>query len=174
MKKIIIVLITLFVGLTNMAQEKNFDKVALKESFISQEGESLLFKQILERYEGKTIFIDIWASWCSDCVKSFPALKDLQKKEKDITYLMLSLDKEEESWKKGITKLGLKGEHYLFTSKWKTSGFCKSIALDWIPRYMIVDKKGEITMFKAITLDDSKILKAIHTKEKEDNSIKKL
>jgi thiol-disulfide isomerase/thioredoxin len=156
----LLVLIAL-VTFNSFAQDKTFfDKVALEEVFVTQKGEEIQFKNILDKYKGQTIFIDIWASWCSDCVGSIPKLKILQLQNSEVVYIMLSLDKTPELWKKGIEKYNLEGEHYLFTNKWKQSKFCKSIALDWIPRYMIVGKDGIIKMYKAIEVNDEKIMKA--------------
>ncbi len=160
MKKLLLVLITL-VTLNSFSQEKtSFDKIALEETFLTNEGEEIQFKNILDKYKGQTIFIDIWASWCSDCVGSIPKLKILQLQANDVVYVMLSLDKTPELWRKGIKQHNLEGEHYLFTNKWKQSEFCKSITLDWIPRYMIVGKNGTIKMYKAIEVNDEKIMKA--------------
>ena len=57
---------------------------------------------------------------------------------------------------KGIEKYNVKGEHYMVNDGMK-GVFGKSIALDWIPRYMIVDKTGKIVLFKVIEADDTKI-----------------
>lgn len=161
MKKLMILLL-ITATTTIVAQNKtNYSKVALDELFTSKEGDRLPFKKILEKHKGKTIFIDIWASWCSDCVGSMPELKKLQQKEKEVVYVMLSLDKTVDLWKAGIVKHNLKAEHYLFTKKWKKSSFCSSIALDWIPRYMIVGKDGDIKMYKAIAFNDIKVATTI-------------
>ena len=59
-------------------------------------------------------------------------------------------------WKVGIEKHELKGDHY-----WATDGmkgeFGKSIDLDWIPRYIILDKKNKIIIYRAIETDFDKI-----------------
>jgi len=150
------------------AQNKtSFDKKAFEEQFISYDGDRVSLNDILSKHKGKTIFIDIWASWCSDCVGSIPKLKELQKNEKDLVYVMLSLDKTIDLWKKGIKKYNLKAKHYLFTKKWKKSTFCSSISLDWIPRYMIIGKDGTIKMYKAIEFSDRNILKAINADRPE-------
>ncbi|MEE9349597.1 MAG: thioredoxin-like domain-containing protein [Flavobacteriaceae bacterium] len=162
MKHLLFVLL-LSIAITSCAQETktNFDAIDLAEIFIDQKGSKIPFEEILAKYEGKTVFIDIWASWCSDCVKSIPELKELQAKEKEVVYVMLSLDKSKEKWQIGIEKHNLQAEHYLFVNKWKESKFCESIALDWIPRYIIVSKDGSIKMYKAIKIKDKKISKAI-------------
>jgi hypothetical protein len=41
--------------------------------------------------------------------------------------------------------------------------FGKSIDLNWIPRYMVVDKKGKIALFRAIEADDTKLIETLKT-----------
>lgn len=57
-------------------------------------------------------------------------------------------------------KYDVQGEHYL-TSDGMKGVFGKSINLDWIPRYMIVDKTGKIALFKVIEADDPKLLETL-------------
>ncbi|MCF6351088.1 MAG: TlpA family protein disulfide reductase [Flavobacteriaceae bacterium] len=160
MKTITLLLLTLI--LLNCTPKKTtFDAVALDETFTNLNGEQISFREIINQYKGKTIFIDIWASWCGDCVASIPNFKKLQAAEKEIVYLMLSVDKNNNTWKKGIKKYDLQADHYLITKGWESSDFCKSIHLDWIPRYMIVGKDGTIKMYKAIKFDDPEIKKII-------------
>ncbi len=162
MKKVILFIILMATILSCTKEKTSFDAIALHETFIQPNDEEINFKSILERYKGKTIFIDIWASWCHDCIASLAELKKLQAQEADVVYLMLSLDKTTEKWKNGIKKHQLIGEHYLFKNQWKQSEFCTSINLDWIPRYMIVGKDGSIKMYKAIKITDGKIKKTLN------------
>lgn len=170
MKKLLVVL--LIITSSIFAQDKTqFETVALEEFFVNENGEFVQFKDILAKHKGKTIFIDIWASWCHDCVGSFPELKKLKQREKEVIYVMLSLDKTKKLWQKGIEKYNLKADHYLFTKKWKKdSKFCKYIALDWIPRYMIVGKDGTIKMHKAIKLSDENVKKYIAADRLKNNN----
>jgi hypothetical protein len=39
----------------------------------------------------------------------------------------------------------------------------QSINLDWIPRYMVVDRKGKIALYKVIEADDEKLIKTIES-----------
>jgi hypothetical protein len=71
------------------------------------------------------------------------------------------LDKETESWKHGIEKYGVIGENYFIPSGWK-GPFCSSIDLDWIPRYMVINPKGEISLYKAIETNDENLLKELN------------
>jgi thiol-disulfide isomerase/thioredoxin len=162
MKKIIslfsIALLTLS---CSQAQQTEFKKEALESIMVSAANESISFQEVLKKYEGKTIVIDVWASWCSDCIAGMPKVKALQQQFPDATYLFISMDKNYESWTKGISKYDVQGEHYL-TSDGMKGIFGKSINLSWIPRYIVVDKTGKIALFKAIEADDEKLIATLN------------
>ena len=142
------------------AQNKIFSEAALEEQFLSENNVEISFSEILQQYKGKTIFIDIWASWCKDCIVGMPKVQKLREENPEVVFLFLSLDKETESWKHGIEKYGVVGENYFIPVGWK-GDFCTSIDLDWIPRYMIVNPEGEISLYKAIETNDENLLKAL-------------
>lgn len=133
-----------------------FSKEALDDTFITLEGESITFKDILKAYKGKTLVIDIWASWCGDCIGGMPKVKALQKEHHEVAYIFLSLDRSQKAWKKGIEKYNVVGNHYFMKSGWK-GPFGTFVDLDWIPRYMVVDNQGNIKLYKAVEADDTKI-----------------
>lgn len=133
-----------------------FSETALNDTFITLQGNSITFKDVLERHKGETLVIDIWASWCSDCIKNMPKVKALQNQYKDATFLFLSLDRNQNVWKRGISKYQIKGEHYFMPSGWD-GPFAEFADLDWIPRYMIVGPEGEIKLFEAVKADDKRI-----------------
>lgn len=161
MKKILSLLVIALSTLScSQAQQTEFKEEALSNTMKTVENTDITFQEILKKYEGKTIVIDVWASWCPDCIKGMPKVKELQEKYTDVTYLFISMDKNYEAWKKGIEKYDVQGEHYL-TSDGMKGVFGKSINLDWIPRYMIVDKTGKIALFKVIEADDPKLLETL-------------
>ena len=157
MKKIqfLVVLLISFFS-CNIEVPTQFSEEALNDTFISLEGDSITFNDILETYKGQTIVIDIWASWCADCIKGMPKLKALQEEYTDVNYIFLSLDRSETAWKKGIKKYNVVGEHYYMKSGWD-GAFGEFVDLGWIPRYIIVDKTGAIKLFKAVKADDKRI-----------------
>ncbi|WP_306352397.1 TlpA family protein disulfide reductase [Flavobacterium sp. '19STA2R22 D10 B1'] len=159
MKKLL--LLSLFilssVGTIQAQTPTTFTPEGLAEKLQTVDGKEISFQEILKKYEGKTIVMDVWASWCKDCVAGMPKLKTLQSTfKKDVVYLFISMDKNAEAWKKGIEKYDVKGEHYLVSDGMK-GVFGKSITLDWIPRYMVIDKKGKIALYKAIEADDKNL-----------------
>ncbi|MFY0598425.1 MAG: thioredoxin family protein [Cyclobacteriaceae bacterium] len=143
-----------------IAQNTKLSDEALSSSFYDTEGEHIPLKEILERYPDKTILIDLWASWCKDCIVGFPKLKEIQKKRKNLTVVYLSVDKKDDEWKNGIKKFGLDGNNFRADKGWE-SEFCESIELDWIPRYMLVDSKGNILHYKSIEARDRSLAKAL-------------
>jgi len=164
MIKKIFVLATMLISTLGCAQkeETTFKKEGLGNVMVTKENQPITFSEILKKYEGKTIVIDVWASWCSDCIKGMPKVKALQEKYPEATYLFISMDKTYEAWLKGIEKYDVKGEHYL-TSDGMKGVFGKSINLDWIPRYMVVDKTGKIVLYKVIEADDEKLIKTLES-----------
>lgn len=57
---------------------------------ISPEGERVN----LQDFQGKTIFLNFWASWCPPCVAEMPNIHDLYKKldDENIVFVMVSMD----------------------------------------------------------------------------------
>jgi hypothetical protein len=66
------------------------------------------------------------------------------------------MDKKVENWKIGIEKHQLMGDHFMANDQMK-GVFGKAIDLDWIPRYIIVDKTGNIALYRAIETDFDQI-----------------
>lgn len=133
---------------------------ALNEKLKSIDGKTVSLKEVLNQHKGKPILIDVWASWCPDCIEGMPKLHELQK-QYDLVYLFLSYDKTEEAWKEGIEKHKTIGENFLIQSAWKDGDFRKAIELDWIPRYILVDQEGNIAHFRAIEADDIELITKI-------------
>lgn len=156
MKQLVILLIAFATFSCTNAQKNNFSKEVLSEKLLAVDGSQIPFKDILKNYKGKTLVIEVWASWCGDCVKAMPKVKELQASNPDVSYLFISADKTADKWKIGIEKHELKGDHYMMNDGMK-GAFGKAIDLDWIPRYIIVDKTGKIVLYRAIETDFDKI-----------------
>lgn len=133
----------------------------LKETYVNLKGNSVSLKEILAKHKGKQIVIDVWASWCRDCIVGLPELKALQAEKTDAIYVFLSADRSIDSWKRAIDKYDIEGEHYFMPDGTK-GHLGKFVDIDWIPRYMIVDSNGHIELFEAIEADDPLIRKILN------------
>jgi thiol-disulfide isomerase/thioredoxin len=156
MKKILVLLIAVISFSCSQAQKTSFSKEALTETLLANDGKQVAFDDVLKSHKGKTLVIEIWASWCGDCVKAMPKIKELQANNPEVDYVFISMDKTADKWKQGIVKHEIKGEHFMANDQMK-GVFGKAIDLDWIPRYIIIDKTGKIVIYRAIETDFEKI-----------------
>lgn len=156
MKKIFALFIAFITFSCTNAQKSSFSKEALSETLLATDNGQVAFKNIIKKHKGKTLVIEVWASWCGDCVKAMPKIKELQANNPDVDYVFISMDKTADKWKTGIEKHELNGEHYMANDQMK-GVFGKAIDLDWIPRYIILDKTGKIVLYRAIETDFDKI-----------------
>lgn len=161
MKKMSCILIVLlsFLG-CNFEEPTAFSEEALNDTFIDLDGGEVTLKSILEQHKGKKIIIDIWASWCGDCIVGMPKVKALQSEYPDAVYVFFSLDRGETAWKRGIQKYDVTGEHY-YLPKGKKSAFGDFVGISWIPRYLMLNEASEIVVFDVIEADDKKLLQAL-------------
>ena len=144
----------------NFETPTQFSEAALNDLFTSFEGEEVSFSSILESHKGKTILIDVWATWCRDCIVGMPIERALQQEFPEVSFVFLSLDRSEAAWKQGIKKYNIQGDHY-FMKSGPDGPFREFLNSNWIPRYLVVDKQGNIKLFKAKKASDSRIKEAL-------------
>ncbi|ANW95590.1 alkyl hydroperoxide reductase [Wenyingzhuangia fucanilytica] len=160
MKKLSLILISFLFFTCKSPEKKEFSTEVLAAPIITFSGDNITFKNLIDHHLGKTTVIDVWASWCSDCIKGLPKLKTLQKKYPKANYVFISLDKNQTAWKNGINRFSIKGNHYYVEGGWK-SIFAKNIDLDWIPRYIVIDENGKVLVYRAIEADDSRVINVL-------------
>ena len=140
---------------------RQFSDTALNAKLINLQGDTFSFKEVLQKNQGKSCFVDMWASWCKDCIQGLPKAKKMfDNYEKNNHFLFLSIDKSTDKWKEAIDKYDLRGQHYLILGEWKNP-IGNFIKLDWIPRYMVLDGKANIIEWKEIQADHKNIQKKL-------------
>jgi thiol-disulfide isomerase/thioredoxin len=132
-----------------MSQRKPFEKGDLVLNAKKQEAG---LNKILDSLAGNIVYIDIWASWCMPCRGEFPYTLKLRKTYagKPIKFLYLAIDNNINMWKKAIKQEDLIEYHdsYLLYN-FESSGFKKRFKVGPIPRYLLLDKKGNVVNAEA-------------------------
>lgn len=112
-------------------------------------GKTSDFKQIVMNDKYKLTLVDFWASWCIPCLSEMPKLKTIEHKLKDkpIQFVTISIDIEEDV-DKWVT-VAKRNDIFSNPSQYRLVNFKKSpltalINLKTIPRYLIIDNKGNI------------------------------
>lgn len=105
-----------------------------------------LVKTILEKYKGKVVYLDVWATWCVPCLSEMANSKKLRNQfiGKDVVFLYLCISSPTEStWQNLIAGHDVEGEHY-FLNNAQSAELGREFNISFIPRYLIIDKEGNV------------------------------
>ena len=126
--------------------------------------------EIFNVHEGKVIYIDFWASWCAPCRKEMPASMELHKAlGEEVVFVYISIDNSEKAWRETVAKLELEhtGEHYQRKQS-DMRDFLRFFGIYSLPKYMIVDKSGQIHESDALppsTKETERLLRRLMAKK---------
>ncbi len=84
--------------------------------------------------------IDCWASWCPDCIKSIPTLKEISKNYPDLNIVGISLDRNPQKAMDAIVKEGISWKTCIDANK----EFGTVYSIHWIPEFIIINPQGII------------------------------
>ena len=99
-----------------------------------------------DQLKGKVLYIDVWATWCGPCLAELPHLEQLQEKfksSKNIEFISVSIDQNEEPWRKMVEDKKMKGLQIYATGAWNAE-IITNYKIQGIPRFIIIDKEGNM------------------------------
>ncbi|MBR5037377.1 MAG: TlpA family protein disulfide reductase [Prevotella sp.] len=118
---------------------KKYDDVAPEE----------ILQTILAKYKGKTVLIDMWATWCGPCRAGHKAMAPIKNelKDKNIQFVYItSPSSPPATWQEMIKDID--GDHYYLTEE-QNHYILNKYESEGIPTYAIYNTKGEQT-YKSI------------------------
>jgi len=158
MKKILTIVLLLVMSLTTFAQwtdqAKEVDDYYCKDlikagtaapDFKLQTPEGKTVK--LSKYRGKTVVLDFWASWCSDCIHDLPIVKKMYDRYgKKVQFVGVSMDHDADAWKSAIAKHGLQYMHCSEMKRMRDSETAKAYGIRWVPSMVVVGPDGNVML----------------------------
>jgi thiol-disulfide isomerase/thioredoxin len=99
----------------------------------------------LSDFNGKLLYIDVWATWCGPCKREIPSLKELEEAYhgKDVQFVSISTDQDPKAWEQFLQKNSMSGLQ-LHQSLNMEESVSKMYIVNSIPRFLLIDKKGNI------------------------------
>jgi peroxiredoxin len=96
----------------------------------------------LDRYRGKVVWLDFWASWCPPCLMSLPRLEDMRKEipAKDFQIVAINVDHDP---KKALKFLAKNPVGYPSASD-PEGGLPTKYGLETMPTSYLIDRMGVI------------------------------
>ncbi|GGD12824.1 TlpA family protein disulfide reductase [Hyunsoonleella pacifica] len=120
-----------------------------------------LFDAMLEKFKGKVVYIDFWATWCGPCksgIKKIVPLKEEMANEDVVFLYVTNQTSPEGTWKNAIANI--KGEHYrVSTDEWNY--LAQKFNISGIPHYTLVDRKGNVVKPKLRHMDNNSLKKEL-------------
>ena len=110
-------------------------------------GEEFKWQDVINKYKGKVIYVDFWASWCAPCRAEMPKAKQLREsyKDKDVVFVYFAVNDKEQNWRQAVKdcQTDYLGENY-FVSNTSTANLLKEIKFNTIPRLLLYDKNSKL------------------------------
>jgi thiol-disulfide isomerase/thioredoxin len=116
----------------------------------------------MNRFKGKTIFINLWATWCGPCVAEMPSIQRLyEKTDKDkVVFILLDWFEQPEKVSKFLTK-----KEFTFPAYLVNEDVPPQLNVSTIPTTFVISPDGRIVTKKTGTAnyDTEKFRKFLET-----------
>ena len=103
---------------------------------------------LLEKYRGRCVVLDFWATWCKDCRKDLPEMMKLHQKYdmEGVEFIGVSFDTDPEVLQHFIDSLSIPWGQISELKKMKATQVAKDYHINWIPTMYLLDTDGRVLL----------------------------
>ena len=119
-------------------------------------------KYTLDKFKGKMVLIDFWATWCGPCIKEFPYMDKLYEKvdKSKVEFISISVYEKPEAARKYLDKNPYPWPQF-YAKEDNLKHIISQFQIKEIPRYILIDKQGKLIDGDAKTPSNPKLLENI-------------
>ncbi|MBL7994249.1 TlpA family protein disulfide reductase [bacterium] len=97
----------------------------------------------LSEYRGKTVLVNVWATWCAPCIKEIPDLKEIHAEYKDSNVVVLGVLLESQS-PEAAKPMVVDQLQINYPTWYGDDAFAKQFQIQAFPTTIIIDKNGKV------------------------------
>jgi thiol-disulfide isomerase/thioredoxin len=119
------------------------------------------YHDLIQRYQGKVIYLDFWETSCGPCLAQIPYEIKLHEffRGKPVVLVPVCLNSSKEDWLKKVKNMHIPGENYYLSQK-QSQIVSSNLKIQGFPTFMIINKKGRLVDRNAPRPENSKKIKA--------------
>ena len=102
----------------------------------------------LANTKGHYTVLDFWASWCGDCRRDLPEMKELVKQYQSdsISFVGVSFDTDKARLDSFCKAQDIGWQRFSELKKWKDTEVSKQFGVSWIPTYYVLDADRRVLL----------------------------
>lgn len=129
--------------------------IQAQQTTTAQDPDSLYAKALLPKgseapafpalKKGYWTVIDFWATWCPDCRREIPTVKEMYRQYGTrAKFVGVSMDTDKAKLESYTQANGVDWEQYSEFKKWKDTRISKDYNIGWLPSMYLIDPEGKV------------------------------